>query len=120
MKVVGESGIAADADLPAVSLGDLLDDREAEAGPALGARTRLVDAVEALEDPAAARRAECRFPDPRSDQGSATPPVLEEKRRPRSRRARACSGARSRRDSRGAGRSRSRSPRTIVDWHSTS
>ena len=42
---------AVDGDAAAVGLGDVLDDGEAEAGAAELAAARLVDAVEALEEP---------------------------------------------------------------------
>src|SRR5665647_2905485 len=45
------SEYAVDRDAAAVDLGDVLDDREAEASPAEVAAASLVDAVEALEEP---------------------------------------------------------------------
>ena len=38
------------ADMSAFGLDQLLDDRKADAGPAVGSVTRLLDAIEALED----------------------------------------------------------------------
>ena len=51
-----------DRDLASVRLRDVAHDREPEAGAAGGAAARLVDPVEALEDPLEVARSGCRCP----------------------------------------------------------
>ena len=79
----------------AVVLGDVLDDREAEAGPAGLARPRPVDAVEAFEDPRQVARSGSRGPCRRSRGRPRRRPLVSVDARPR--RPAACTGSRCRR-----------------------